>query len=667
MKIKKRLSIKFIIRVLIILLIGQSVLGYWSYSRHAMMLEKSLKQRVLITASLVGHTAATAIVVYDYIFLEEIIKRVNTDKDIISVEVYDAQGNPVLVTTHEGEEKADTRSVELPIKAGSEVVGKLITRYSMESIKQESRFYLITSLILQFLVFIVLIVLIYFFFQKNIGTRVAGLSTNISNVTAGNLTEKIEAAADDELGTIAEGLAFLVGQLSGTIKKLKAVSDDVFTAINQLTPIFNNIMGLIDNQHKSINEVSASVKNATASQRQIVANTEKLLSLSNDNLSALFQTSATSQQIASGADDLNQNINNSFSTVADLTRSARGMASMSNEVSTAVEQASASVIQINVTVREVEKIIRESARLTTQTTTIISEKGIYSINNAMESMRMIKEFVNSLTETIEGLGRRSVDIEKILSVIKNVTEETSLLSLNAAILAARAGEYGKGFSVVADEMRLLSEKTALSTREISTIISSVQKEIKSAVNGTRETVKMVEEGNDVVHKTSSVLKEILYASESSTEMAKSIERASVEQTKGLELILESIEHIKKMIFDVDKATGEQDKGTSYLFEGISSIREAMEITMKATDEQAKSTRVVTQNIELANERTSEIARASIEQETVNNKIITAMEEVMSTGKEIVDNVRENSAFLASLHSKVESLRKEVERFRTNNH
>ena len=649
---------------MIILLIGQSFLLYWSYSSREQALKKSLLQRVSITATLVGNTASTAIVSYDYTFLEQIIEMLHTDENIISMEIYDAKGNPVLVKSHEDAVLEEAQFIEIPIKAGSQVVGKLIARYTTKNIEKELRFYLNTTFGLQALVFVVLALLIYMFFQKKVGKPLIGLSKSIETVTSGDLTEKIEIKTEDELGTIAKGLDFLIEQLSNTIKKLKTISEDVFNAMNQLNAIFKNVMGVIDSQHSSIENVTLSVRNATDSQKQIAANTEKLLSLSSDNLSSLLETSATSQQIANGADNLNQNINNSYSTVTELAHSARSIASMSGEVSSAVEQASSSVEQVNATVREVEKIIKESARLSTHTTAIISEKGMHSINNAIQSMKMIKDFVNSLTGTIETLGRKSVDIEKILSVIKIVTEETSLLSLNAAILAAHAGEYGKGFSVVADEMRSLSEKTVLSTREIATIISTIQNEIKSAVEGTRETVKMVDEGSEVVLRTGNVLREILSASESTTEMAKNIESAAVEQTRGLELILNATEHIKRMIFDVSKASEEQDKSSNYLLNGISSIKEAMEITMKATDEQAKSASVITENIELANERTSEIAKASSEQETINKKIIDSMEEIMGKGKEMGNNVRETALFLTALYSKIESLKKEMERFRT---
>ncbi|MBI5194982.1 MAG: hypothetical protein HZA10_01525 [Nitrospirae bacterium] len=664
MKVTKRLSTKFIQRVLIILLIGQSAIFYMTFSNNSTMLERQLRQRVLLTATLISNTAAIAIVSYDYTFIEPLVDQMHSDPDIWSVEIFDKDGVSVISKTHPGWEKELLTAIEFPIKAGTEVIGKQVIRYSLKNIKKETTSSLITALIFQGVIFIVLSILIYVFFQRNVGKRIGNLSERIGVVTSGDLTVDVSALHDDEVGAIANGLRYLINQIDGAIKKIKNLSGEVSSAANQLNTTFKGVVDVADKQQRSTEEVSDFVKNASAFQKQIVVNTEKLLSLSSDNLSAILETSATSQQIAVSADNLNQSLNNSYTAVSELAQTAQGVASMAEAVSSAVEQASTSVEEITATVREVENIIKEAASLSTQTTDIISSKGAESVSNAIASINTIKEFAMSLAAIMDDLSKRSADVEKILSVIKNVTEETGLLSLNAAILAAHAGEYGKGFSVVADEMRHLSDKTANSTREIAAIILAIQKEIKKAVEGTKETLKTVENGKEVIHKTGGTLNEILHASKNSTEMAKNIERAAVEQTKGLELIVNSIEHIKKMIVDVNKASEKQEKSANYLLEGISSIRDAMETTKKATEEQARSSRVITENIEFANEKTSEIARASSEQEKANEKILVLMDDVMKMGKEIVGDVKDVSAFLTALYDKAAVLGKEMEYFKT---
>ncbi len=659
MKIKKKLSTTFIFRVLIILLIGQSFIWYWSFSRHNITIEDDLRERISLVSTLIANAAAAINTSQDYTYIEQLTEGAIKDKNIVSIEV--TKGSKSLIRKSQAPEEMASQKMETPIMEGDKKTGTVTITY--KQVKPDTVF-ILTNLILQGIVFLVLTFLIYLFFQRHIGRQIESLSASIEKVTLGDLTQKIEIAEDNEIGIIAKGLDFLIERLLITVRKLKSITGNVSAAISQLNLTFKNVINGISNRQRSLEEISRAVKNASGSQKQTIANTEKLLSLSNDNVSALLEMRAASEEIASSIGNLNSNISDSYSAVAGLTQSAQKVASMADNATSAVHKASTSIEEINASVKEAEKTIKESAELSNRTTNIIAEKGMLSVVDAMEGMERIEDSVNSLTEAIERLGRRSRDIEKILSVIKDVTEQTGMLSLNAQILAVQAGEHGKSFSIVADEMRTLWEKTAASTQDIATIVSTLQKEIREAMDSTMETVRMVEEGNHVVLKTGDALREILHASQKSTQMAASIEHAAAQQAKGLSLIFNAVDDIQNMILDVNRTTGQQERDTASLLESISSIKESMEAARNATDKQAESTGFITDNIELSNGKTAEIARASTEQQKVNRQIIEAMEEVMVIGKETTRNVKEVSLFITSLHNEVEVLRKEVEVFRT---
>ncbi len=659
MKIKKKLSTTFIFRVLIILLIGQSFIWYWSFSRHNITIEDDLRERISLVSTLIANAAAAINTSQDYTYIEQLTEGAIKDKNIVSIEV--TKGSKSLIRKSQAPEEMASQKMETPIMEGDKKTGTVTITY--KQVKPDTVF-ILTNLILQGIVFLVLTFLIYLFFQRHIGRQIESLSASIEKVTLGDLTQKIEIAEDNEIGIIAKGLDFLIERLLITVRKLKSITGNVSAAISQLNLTFKNVINGISNRQRSLEEISRAVKNASGSQKQTIANTEKLLSLSNDNVSALLEMRAASEEIASSIGNLNSNISDSYSAVAGLTQSAQKVASMADNATSAVHKASTSIEEINASVKEAEKTIKESAELSNRTTNIIAEKGMLSVVDAIEGMERIEDSVNSLTEAIERLGRRSRDIEKILSVIKDVTEQTGMLSLNAQILAVQAGEHGKSFSIVADEMRNLSEKTAASTQDIATIVSTLQKEIREAMDSTMETVRMVEEGNHVVLKTGDALREILHASQKSTQMAASIEHAAAQQAKGLSLIFNAVDDIQNMILDVNRTTGQQERDTASLLESISSIKESMEAARNATDKQAESTGFITDNIELSNGKTAEIARASTEQQKVNRQIIEAMEEVMVIGKETTRNVKEVSLFITSLHNEVEVLRKEVEVFRT---
>jgi methyl-accepting chemotaxis protein len=328
-----------------------------------------------------------------------------------------------------------------------------------------------------------------------------------------------------------------------------------------------------------------------------------------------------------------------------------------------VEDTSASVEEIGASVREVEEHAIDSSTLADKVKEITSGVGMMSVVNAVEGMESISEQVQKSAEIIQRLGARSVDIEKVLSVIRDVTEQTNLLSLNAAILAAQAGEYGKSFSVVADEIRALSERTASSTREIGGIVKAIQKDIKDAVYSVDNAKLKVEDGNTLVVKVGEALRDILTASIQSSDMTKAIERATGEQSLGLRQITSAIDDIKKVIVSVTKSTKEQENALSYLLEGVGDVKEVAELSKRGAGEQAEGTRIISRNIELANERINQINNNELNQKKVNTEIIAAMENINGIGAVTMQNMEDVSNSLKTLFREIEALKQEMEAFK----
>ncbi len=660
---KGALSARFISRILIVLLIGQSFIVTWSYFRQKASVERRLEEVVSLSGRIISKTAATSILSLDFGYLEQLLDDVSKNEEILYLEVLDGEGKRLVF---KGEEvlKTGYRVMEIPILSGSEQIGLVRIKYSVSSVRQDTMMQILTTVMLQVVVLIGLVFMIMVFFRRDVGRKIEEISSDIGKITLGDFSVTLNDEDQTELGVIARGVNFLVERLKGSVEKLKGITTNVITAISQLNLTFKNVITGVQNQQKSAGEVSQSVRQATDAQNQILRNTEKLLALSNENVSALLELKATSDEIAAAADNLHKSINEVYSTTTELAQSSREVSMLSSDVSSAVQESSASIEELNASVREIERIAKESAELSAKTTETISEKGMLSIVDTTESMESIEESINGLRDSIEKLGAMSKDIEKILKVVKDITEQTGLLSLNAQILAVQAGEYGKGFSVVADEMKTLSDRTANSTREIASIVKELKKGISGVVEGASATVKMVSRGSEAVMRTGEALREILHASQQSSSIAENIRLATSEQAKGIQLITSAIEHIKLMILEVKRATEEQDKGISYLLESVSNIKESMEITKKSTEEQAKSTSFITENIELSNRMTEEISVASAQQLRVNESILRLLDSVLAVGRDTVRDMKEVSLFIASLQEEVETLKKEMSQFKT---
>ena len=659
----KSISTRLIAILLLVLVLGQAIGAYLFLTsiRAGFMdaLHARMNRQTKQAAGVLGEAAVT----YNTSLIDAYITETMKDQDIQAIRVLDPAGAVIKeLAVQRG--KGRLFSLVEPLTFVGTTVGSVRLEYAPKTIDDSMlRSLLLIPMYQGGMLLVVAIVLIRLF-RSYIKRPVEELNLAIGRITGGDLAVEVPVYRDDEIGTIASGVRFLAERLSGMIARINSISHNVTGAVQQLTDTFDRVKEGIDNLNQSTEEVSHGVMNAGETQLQILTNTEQLLALSGDNLSALLQMRANSEEIAGTTDGLTTNIHDSHSTLAELAQSAKEVARMADEVVLFAAESSSSVEEVYHSVRNVEALINESTRLSTQTTIIISDKGMGAVSAVMEGMRRIGVFIDSLTGAIEKLDNRSRDIDTILAVIEDVTAKSRLLSLNAQILAAQAGKQGTGFAVVAEEMKQLSDKAALSTKEIAEIVGAIQQEIAFVVNETRDSVGVVREGEAVAGKTAGVLDEILASARQATELAKGIERAALEQTNGLKLMVNSTEQIRDRIGEVNRATGEQERSTAFLLTALYPIKEGMELTRRAIGEQATSSGFIAGNIELANRKNSDIAVASANQQKLNQRVLEALRAVVNMGRDTVSEVNGLIPHVTSMRADMEALRTEMAVFRT---
>jgi methyl-accepting chemotaxis protein len=178
--------------------------------------------------------------------------------------------------------------------------------------------------------------------------------------------------------------------------------------------------------------------------------------------------------------------------------------------------------------------------------------GAAVVSETVMLMSRISERVKESAKTVESLGARSDQIGAIVGTIEDIADQTNLLALNAAIEAARAGEQGRGFAVVADEVRSLAERTTKATREISEMIKAIQQETIDAVNAMEAGVKEVEFGTSEASKSCEVLSEILSQIDSVASQVHQIATAAEQQTATTDQISSNIQQITEVVQETAK-------------------------------------------------------------------------------------------------------------------
>lgn len=247
-----------------------------------------------------------------------------------------------------------------------------------------------------------------------------------------------------------------------------------------------------------------------------------------DNLREMISSiSTSSDQVAASAEQLNASAEQSSRATETVSSAIQEIASGSEETTTKLESNTASLQEVLQGIQHISESSAKVSELSRQTTKEAEEGGTFVENN-LAQMKFISESISRSNEKVTSLSQRSKEIGSILDVISGIAEQTNLLALNAAIEAARAGEHGKGFAVVADEVRKLAEQSQASTKSIAELIALVQSDTVESVNIMNEVVTNVEEGVKVSEQTSNKFTQILSSTRNMTPQIEQV-TATVQQ------------------------------------------------------------------------------------------------------------------------------------------
>ena len=308
------------------------------------------------------------------------------------------------------------------------------------------------------------------------------------------------------------------------------------------------------------------------------------------------------QELAASSNSQANSVNNMTVSMQEVARSIESVAVGAENQAGAVEQVSTTTEQISGSIQQmvdnIQNVSREAERATNA-----AQKGAQTIEETISEILSIKEKTGISVEKIREMGNRSEQIGTIIETIDDIAAQTNLLALNAAIEAARAGEHGKGFAVVADEVRKLAERSAQATKEISDLISGIQDIVGEATIVMGESAVEVERGVEKAHLAENALAEILNTFGIVFEMTEKTRGAAENMNMAAAKLVENIDTVSVVVQENTSATQKMSNDSFAVNKILGDVAGISEENNAAIEEVSAST-------EELNSQTDEMAKSS---------------------------------------------------------
>ncbi|MFO7445556.1 MAG: methyl-accepting chemotaxis protein [Ignavibacteriaceae bacterium] len=412
----------------------------------------------------------------------------------------------------------------------------------------------------------------------------------VKEFSLGNYSVEIKNDSKDEIGELTNLFALLQNAQQDKVKAAQKIADGIIEKVHPasdkdlLAFAFNRELDTIDsllNEFKMLVEanregnleIRGNANKFAGGWREIIqgANSvmESFIVPINESAKILDlmakgdftgkvkgEYKGTYELIKNNINQVSISLNSALNEVSETVAST---ASAANQISASTEEMAAGALEqtqqtsdVAASVEQMTKTILENtsnASLAAETAKEAGNKakiGGEVVDNTISGMIRIADVVKQSASTVETLGKSSDEIGEIVQVIDDIADQTNLLALNAAIEAARAGEQGRGFAVVADEVRKLAERTTKATKEIALMIKQIQHDTEVAVKSMKEGTVEADNGKQLAVRAGEVLKEIIEGADKVSEIAVSVAAASEEQSSAAEEISRNIELISNV-------------------------------------------------------------------------------------------------------------------------
>ncbi|MBI5237124.1 MAG: DUF3365 domain-containing protein [Deltaproteobacteria bacterium] len=446
-------------------------------------------------------------------------------------------------------------------------------------------------------------------------------------LASGDLSAEAHSTARDEMGSLAKRLNDVASNLRAMVAEARSASIQAGVLSVKVKEISRHLLDVSSRQGEGIDKTVSlieGVQNFAVDLSRAAVDIDSSIAKCADSVLAL---GGRTHEVEENMDALFVSSVETVRSTKDMSIAAREISEHIRSLSEAAAQVSSSVAQITERIGAVDANAAEACRLAEDVITDAKSGGV-SMDAMSSGIENIRESTRESTVIMEGLCSKVKEVGRILDVIRDVAEETNLLAVNAAIIAAQSGEHGKSFSVVAGEIKDLAERTSVSAKEMADLMLTVDDESARAGAAIGKGMAVVEHGVRLANEASEALKKIVESAKRSTGSVHEIARASRE---------ESIEGRRAA-------------------EAADNIDEKARKIASSAEEQAKGGELINRSSERISEIAYKVKDAAVKQVEADVEITAAMEEVKAMLARMESLLREQVRGMAKAMESASSVR-----------
>jgi methyl-accepting chemotaxis protein len=376
---------------------------------------------------------------------------------------------------------------------------------------------------------------------------------------------------------------------------------------------------------------------------------------------AIHELQAVGEELHHYTASLTERVDDTASSVAEMAGNIHEVATNTGRLAEAATGTVERAQEIAASSRSIEENAANADTLYGQVTDTAA-KGSHRVSDTIDGMRVIKDSVEEASQVVRALAQKTGDIRTIVTVINDIADRTSLLALNAAIIAAKAGEHGGAFAVVAGEIKTLASQVRSKTQEIDDVVSSVTEEAGRAVSFIDRGTQSVEKGVALSGHAGEALEAITASIQASGERIHQIVGAVREQAKGAGDVATLIDHLNEEFGRVRAASDEEAVQSERVRDLSVAIREISQSVHRSAEEQVKNATHLAGGIETVSENTRRIDSALGAQSRACDQVGAVLERMLGRNRDSEAGGSKLDGAMRELVSEAADLRAAVDRF-----